>query len=229
MVLDAGRREGLHVRPHVAADEAEDAASPTSTGADWDFVLRRSTRKFLPYINNNYDYAEMVSELLGEMNASHTGCYYSAAAAAHGRRHGLAGPVHATTAYAGPGLKVAEVLRGRPAGQGRASRSGPATSSRRSTARPSTGSVDHYRLLNRKAGQLVLLSVLDPATQARAGRRRSSPFPRGEENGLLYRRWVQRPPRRGRPPVRAARIGYVHVREHERRQLSGRSSRRSSA
>ena len=44
-------------------------------GVDWDFYYG-TYRKFLPFINNNYDFAEMLSEMLGEMNASHTGCYY---------------------------------------------------------------------------------------------------------------------------------------------------------
>ena len=46
-------------------------------GVDWDFYYT-AYKRFLPYINNNYDFAEMLSEMLGEMNASHTGCYYRA-------------------------------------------------------------------------------------------------------------------------------------------------------
>lgn len=41
-------------------------------GVDWD-AMTATYRKFLPHINNNYDYAEMLSELLGELNVSHTG------------------------------------------------------------------------------------------------------------------------------------------------------------
>ena len=33
--------------------------------------------KFLPHINNNYDFQELLSELLGELNASHTGGRYA--------------------------------------------------------------------------------------------------------------------------------------------------------
>jgi hypothetical protein len=42
-------------------------------GVDWNYY-KTVYQKFLPYINNNYDFAEMLSEMLGEMNASHTGC-----------------------------------------------------------------------------------------------------------------------------------------------------------
>lgn len=31
----------------------------------------------LPYINNNYDFRDMLGELLGELNASHTGARYN--------------------------------------------------------------------------------------------------------------------------------------------------------
>ncbi|MEM1122445.1 MAG: peptidase S41, partial [Bacteroidota bacterium] len=41
-------------------------------GAPWD-TLAADYKRFLPYINNNYDFAELLSELLGELNASHTG------------------------------------------------------------------------------------------------------------------------------------------------------------
>ena len=44
-------------------------------GVDWDYYYT-TYKKFLPYINNDYDFAEMLSEMLGELNVSHTGCYY---------------------------------------------------------------------------------------------------------------------------------------------------------
>ncbi|MEM7110719.1 MAG: peptidase S41, partial [Bacteroidota bacterium] len=42
---------------------------------DWD-GYKRDYARFLPHISNNHDFAEMMSELLGELNASHTGCFY---------------------------------------------------------------------------------------------------------------------------------------------------------
>lgn len=40
-------------------------------GVDWK-AMTANYRRFLPHINNKYDYAEMLSELLGELNVSHT-------------------------------------------------------------------------------------------------------------------------------------------------------------
>ena len=34
--------------------------------------LCRDYRRFLPSVANNYDFAELLSELLGELNVSHT-------------------------------------------------------------------------------------------------------------------------------------------------------------
>ena len=45
-------------------------------GTDWK-GYKEAYQRFLPHINNNYDFAEMLSELLGELNASHTGARYA--------------------------------------------------------------------------------------------------------------------------------------------------------
>ena len=37
-------------------------------GVDWD-KMTAAYRRFLPHINNNYDFAELLSEWLGELNA----------------------------------------------------------------------------------------------------------------------------------------------------------------
>jgi hypothetical protein len=79
-------------------------------GADWDSYYP-IYKKFVPFINNNYDYAEMVSELLGEMNVSHTGCYYSPQRPPTADATASLG-LFMDYDFAGHGLKVAEVLSG---------------------------------------------------------------------------------------------------------------------
>ena len=46
-------------------------------GVDWKFYKKQYSR-FLPWINNNYDFADLLSEMLGELNASHTGSRHRA-------------------------------------------------------------------------------------------------------------------------------------------------------
>ena len=45
-------------------------------GVDW-AAYKKTYQKFLPYINNEYDFRDMLAEMLGELNASHTGARYS--------------------------------------------------------------------------------------------------------------------------------------------------------
>jgi Tol biopolymer transport system component/C-terminal processing protease CtpA/Prc len=176
-------------------------------GADWDFYYS-TYRKFLPFINNNFDYAEMVSEMLGELNASHTGCYYSGQRNQSGDATASLG-LFMDYDYAGPGLKVAEILSGGPLDKAALKiRAGHIIE--KIDARALDGTVDHSQLLNRKAGQLTLLSVYDPATQKRWDEA-VKPITLGQENGLLYRRWVKA--RRAEVDrLSSGRVGYVHVR-----------------
>jgi Tol biopolymer transport system component/C-terminal processing protease CtpA/Prc len=175
-------------------------------GADWDSFYP-IYRKFLPHINNNYDYAEMVSEMLGEMNVSHTGCYYSGARTAMSDATAALG-LFMDYNFAGPGLRVAEIISGGPLDKATLKiRAGHVIE--KIDGQALDGSFDHYKLLNRKAGKPTLLSVYDPATKAR-WEESIKPISTGEENGLLYRRWVKA--RRDEvDKLSGGRIGYVHV------------------
>ncbi len=176
-------------------------------GADWDLYYA-TYRKFLPYITNNYDYAEMVSEMLGELNASHTGCYYAGARPPEADATASLG-FFRDYAYAGPGWKVAEIVSGGPLDKAALKiRAGHVIE--QIDHQPLDGAADHARLLNRKAGQLTLLSLLDPA----AGRRWEEavkPVTAAEEGALLYRRWVKAR-REEVDRLSGGRLGYVHVR-----------------
>ncbi|MDO5442541.1 MAG: S41 family peptidase [Bacteroidia bacterium] len=79
-------------------------------GVDWDFYTE-AYRKFLPHINNNYDFQELLSEWLGELNVSHSGGRYSATGSSEPTAYlGLLYDL----SYTGKGLKVAEVVKGGP-------------------------------------------------------------------------------------------------------------------
>ena len=85
---------------------------PTMHGRDWD-ALRARYARFLPHLETWEDFAEMMSELAGELNASHMGCYFlkPPPLADHTASLGL----YFDDAYEGPGLRVAAVLPGGPA------------------------------------------------------------------------------------------------------------------
>ena len=175
-------------------------------GVDWDSYYP-AYRRFLPFINNNYDFAEMLSEMLGEANASHTGCRYA--------------PDHPNTdqtaelgviydlEYKGPGVKIAEVVAGGPLDK--ASSKIRAGQIIEAIDGQLVGSdIDPPRLLNRKAGKLTLLSVFDPAQDTRWDES-LKPITGGEESELLYKRWVKNR-RKEVAELSQGKIGYVHVR-----------------
>ncbi len=76
-------------------------------GIDWKEYYN-IYQKFLPHIDNNFDFQEMLSEFLGELNGSHTGARYSYRS---GLNTGNLGVLYDSD-YQGDGLRVAEVVKG---------------------------------------------------------------------------------------------------------------------
>ena len=175
-------------------------------GTDWDYYYKEY-HKFLPYINNNYDFSEMLSEMLGEVNASHTGCGYIATTPNSDKTASL-GLLY-NYSYNGNGLQVAELIEGGPLDKA-ASKISVGNIIEQLDGQPIADSIDFYQLLNHKEGQFTLVSVFDPTTQKR-WEETVKPISLGEENELLYRRWVKN--RRDETErLSGGKIGYIHVR-----------------
>jgi tricorn protease len=205
MVLDPSA-ERAYMFDHMWRQMKQKMLVEDLYGADWEYYYG-VYKKFLPHINNSYDYAEMVSELLGEMNVSHTGCFYQGSQTATSDATASMG-LFFDYDFAGPGLRVAEVLAGGPLDKAVSKvRAGHVVE--KIDGRVLDRTFDHYMLLNRKAGKPTLLSVFDPATQARWDEV-VKPISLGEENGLLYRRWVKTR-REEVDRLSGGRLGYVHV------------------
>ena len=175
-------------------------------GVDWDYY-KTVYEKFLPFINNNYDFSEMLSELLGELNASHTGSGYvyhpgdGDATAALG--------VFYDQAYKGPGLKVDEIIEKGPLVVAR-SKITPGMIIEKIDGEAIAPGADWCPLLNRKAGKPTLLSVFDPAKNARFDET-VKPIKLADEEELLYQRWVKSR-RELVDKLSGGKLGYVHVR-----------------
>ncbi|HVP89581.1 MAG TPA: S41 family peptidase [Terriglobales bacterium] len=206
MALD-GAAERAYMFDHMWRQIKQKFLVADLYGADWDYYYG-VYRKFLPYIGNNYDYSEMMSEMLGELNGSHTGCRFYRGGGPSGDATASLG-IFLDYDYAGPGLKVAEIISGGPLDKAALKvRAGHVID--KIDGQAVDGTVDHYKLLNRKAGQLTLLSVYDPATQAR-WEEAVKPISLGQEGALLYQRWVKA--RRAEVDrLSGGRIAYVHVR-----------------
>jgi C-terminal processing protease CtpA/Prc len=182
-------------------------------GVDWDFYYKEY-KKFLPCINNNYDFSEMLSEMLGELNASHTGCRYRAGSPGGDQTASLG--LFYDYGHAGKGLKVAEVIIGGPADKA-ASKIRAGHVIEKIDGVEITESMDFYQLLNRKTGKRVLLSMFAPDS-AKRWQEIIKPVSLGAESQLLYERWV-RNRRAETEKLSGGKLGYVHVRSMSDRSM----------
>lgn len=191
---------------HVYKQEKQRFYNLNMHGIDWE-AMTAAYRKFLPHVNNNYDFQEVLSEYLGELNVSHTGGRY---------RPGASDDVTANLGllfdwqFEGKeGLRIAEVVEKGPFDHAN-SKVKAGHIIEKIDGEPITATMDYAALLNKKAKKKTLVSIYDPATKSRWDEV-VMPITSGAMSDLLYDRWVKQ---------RAAdvekwsngRLGYVHIR-----------------
>ena len=206
MNLDAAA-EREYMFDYVKRQEREMFYTEDMHGVDWE-NLTEHYRRFLPHINNNFDFAEMLSELLGELNVSHTGGRYYAPMDPNGIQTASLGLLYDLKTPTPEGLTVTEVIEGGPLDK--------------SWSRMEAGDVllavndvtlsraqSNAKALGDLAGKKTRLKYRKPSGEVIE--ETVIPISKGQEAELLYRRWVKN---------RAAdvekwsngRLGYVHIR-----------------
>lgn len=193
----AAERE--YIFEHIWKQMQEKFYDPQMHGVDWAYY-HDNYKQFLPYINNNFDFQDMLSELLGEMNGSHTGARYYYRG---GLNTGTLGVLYDSN-YAGEGLKIAEVLPGGVL----------ATAIPELKAGAVIKAIDGekipfgmawYQALAKKGGKLIRLNVNNDGKDVEV-----FVTPSMSDAALLYKRWVrQREEMVAR--LSGGRIAYVHV------------------
>ena len=204
MILNsAAERE--YIFNHAWRQVKEKFYDPTIRNIDWK-MYKDTYAKFLPHITNNYDFQELLSEMLGELNGSHTGGRYSPQPGATDNTASF-GLLYDET-FTGNGLKVSEVIAGGPLDKaGSKVRAGNIIEKIDGKGINDEG--DWNVLLNRKAGENTLLSLYDPSTNIRWDET-VKPFTAGEEGALLYKRWVKKMSDMV-DKLSGGKVGYVHV------------------
>ncbi len=176
-------------------------------GVDWN-ALKVEYARYLPFINNNTDFADVLSEMLGELNASHTGAGYRAKLENADATASL-GLFYADPEEPTSGVLITEVMENGPViKDGGKIKVGHVIEQVDGVVL--AADMDPAKLLNRKAGKPTLLSMYDPKTKTRWVES-VRPLDRGEERELLYQRWVKRC-RHIVDSLSGGTIGYVHVR-----------------
>jgi Tol biopolymer transport system component/C-terminal processing protease CtpA/Prc len=188
---------------HVCRKTAQTFYTAGYHGIDWK-NLSEHYKKFLPHLGNKYEFSELLNELLGELNVSHSGSSY-AAGNANADMTASFGAFYSAD-HRGVGLKVEEVLKGGPLDK--------------EATRIKAGSVilavdgdtiltntDYAKYLNRKAGKKVLLAIRENNTIREII---VKPITLREERSLLYKRWVNRNAAEV-DSLSNGQLGYVHI------------------
>jgi tricorn protease len=204
MTYDADM-EREHLFEHVYVRTKNVFYEPTFHGNDWD-MLYEEYRKYLPHIGNSYEFAEMISEMIGELNVSHAGARYSRSIENPDETASLG--IFMDYSHYGDGILIEEVIRGGPLDKGSFDIR-PGMIIEKIDGEPVTVNRDAASFLNRKADRFVLLELVDPEQNERK-QITVKPITLAEERSLLYQRFI-RLNEKEVDEKSGGRLGYVHI------------------
>jgi Tol biopolymer transport system component/C-terminal processing protease CtpA/Prc len=190
---------------HVWTQEQKRFYTTAMHGTDWN-LMKKTYAKFLPHINNNFDFAEMLSELLGELNTSHTGGRLTPKPQ-NPDATAFLGLLYSWN-YDKDGLLIDEVLEKGPFDNAESKVKSGCIVEAIDGAKILAGQ-DYFPVLNKIAGKITLVSFYNPQTKEH-WEEVIKPISQSAHNDLLYKRWVKR---READVERLSkgRLGYVHI------------------
>ena len=193
-------QEREYIFNHIWKQVSEKFYDPTIHGIDW-AGYKETYAKFLPHINNNFDFQEMLSEMLGELNGSHTGARYSYKS---GMNMGTLGAFY-DNEYEGDGLKIEEIIKGGALYlQHPEIQEGDIITAINGEA--IVAGLDWSHMLKGKGGSKIIITV------KQKGKKEQDLFiePGFTDYRQLYNRWVAQRAEMVKK-LSGGRIGYVHV------------------
>jgi C-terminal processing protease CtpA/Prc len=173
-------------------------------GVDWNFY-KSAYEKFIPHISNNEDFGEMLSEMLGELNASHTGARARTNIPNGDRTAALA--LYPDYQYTGNGVKAAEVMINSPLLTGD-SKVTDGIVITKINGQDITSLSDYYKALNNLQGKNTLVGFNTP--DGVDHEQVVKPISQGKLSQLRYKRFVDTTAKLV-DALSGGKIGYVHV------------------
>jgi tricorn protease len=197
-------QERKYIFDHIWQQVKDKFYDPNLHGVDWE-GYRKTYERFLPYINNRYDFRDMLSEMLGELNASHTGArFYPDGAQLKTACLGI----FIDDKYDGDGLKIEEVIKRGPFAVKNTGVTAGCIIEKIDGEKILKDS-DYNYMLDGKAGKPVRISIYNPSVKKRFDITIKA-ISKSDQDALLYKRWVDH----NRELVKRlsnGRIAYVHV------------------
>ena len=196
--------ERAHMFEHAWRKLKDKFYNPNMHHVDWDFMKVQYQAK-LPAIVNDRDLGRMMEEMMGELNASHTGTYYRHQQSDADSTAGL-GLIFDMSKTSGA-LTIDEVLDKSPLiKEGSKIKAGMKLVAVDGVKL--NGKTNLAQLLNHKEGQRVRLTI--EQAEGKTFDEVTKPISLNSEGTLLYRRWVKTR-RELVEKLSEGRIGYVHV------------------
>ncbi|ARN70306.1 peptidase S41 [Nonlabens tegetincola] len=175
-------------------------------GVDWP-LMRKEYEKHLPYVSNTNELAELLSEMIGELNVSHAG--------ARAAGYDMSNPDATASlgafidySYQGDGLKITEVIKGGPLDKAQFDIK-PGMIIEKIDGQTISSDRDYAYYLNRKANKFTLLELSSPDKKENMVIT-IKPISTGAERGLLYKRWVKQNEKEVDQKSNG-QLGYVHI------------------
>jgi len=205
MYLDADA-ERAYLFEHMWRQVVDKFYKKDLHGVEWNKMKTAYSQK-LKHINNDRDFAELMSELLGELNGSHTGCWYY-----HRNREGNSTAslgIYEDLDYNGPGIKIAEVMDKSPLAMAdKGVTSGMIIT--KIDGEQIEADENYFPHLNHKKGKDIVLEITDSKAK-NPMQVKIKGISQGEESNLRYERWVKFR-REATEKLSKGKLGYVHVR-----------------
>ncbi|MEH6762416.1 MAG: S41 family peptidase [Maribacter arcticus] len=203
MVLDADA-ERKYMFDHIWLRTNAIFYTSTFHGIDWQ-AMRTEYEKYLPHIGNDYEFAEMISEMLGELNVSHAAGRFSDNIDNGDKTASLG--VFFDYTHKGNGLKITEVIKGGPL-----DKSGfnikPGAIIEKINGITIGSAMDAAFYLNRIEGDFTLLDMVDENSKRK--QITVKPISLRDEGSLLYDRWVKNNEKEVLAKSNGT-LGYVHI------------------
>lgn len=219
--VEGGKQKGVKIKGEMKYDADAERLSmfdhvwirtnaifyhPDFHGIDWN-QMKTEYRKYVPHTSNSYEFSEVLSEMLGELNVSHAGARPRRFSIENGDATASLG-VFYNYKHQGNGLLIDEVIKGGPLNKAKFNvKAGMIIEKIDGEIIEANQDVAKY--LNRKAGKFTLLEIKDPKTN-KVEVITMKPISLSQENGLLYDRWVKMNEKEVQEKSNG-RLGYVHI------------------
>ena len=179
---------------------------PTFHGVNWK-KMKKEYQKYLPHIGNGFEFSEMLSEMIGELNVSHAGSGYRGDPMSNADATASLG-IFMNYNHKGDGILIDEIINGGPLDKAKFNIK-PGMVIQKINGETIDKNKDVASYLNRQNGTFMLLEILDPRTK-KSQVITVKPISIGAENGLLYKRWVKINEKQVDRDSNG-QLGYVHI------------------